>query len=82
MEAIILEPGNKEDFEKIKEFALKNSIPTSVLNDEEYKFIERKKLANIADTEYPQLDITIEEIVAITKETRALEYAKRNLGGY
>ena len=82
MEAIILEPGNKEDFEKIKEFALKNSIPTSVLDDEEYKFIERKKLAKIADTEYPQLDITIEEIVAITKETRALEYAKRNLGGY
>ena len=82
MEAIILEPGNEADFEKIKEFALRNKIPTSILSDDEYRFIERKKLADIANTKYPQLDITIEEIVAITKETRALEYAKRNLGGY
>lgn len=79
MEAIILEPGNEADFEKIKKFALKNNIPTSVLEDEDYRFIERKKLADIANTKYPQLDITIEDIVAITKETRALEYAKRNL---
>jgi hypothetical protein len=82
MEAIILEPVDKADFEKIKEFALINKIRTSILNDEDYRFIERRKLANIADTEYPQLDITIEEIVAITKETRAQEYAKRNLSGY
>ena len=81
MDAIILEPANKSDFEKIKEFAMKNKIPTSILTDEDFRFIERKKLANIADTEYPQLDITIEEIVAITKETRAEEYAKRNLSG-
>jgi|GEM_PF-6162032 len=82
MEAIILEPGNEAEFEKIKKFAFKNKIPTSVLEDEDYRFIERKKLAAIANTKYPQLDITIEDIVAITKETRALEYAKRNLRGY
>jgi hypothetical protein len=82
MEAIILEPADKSDFEKIKEFALKNKIRSSILTDEDFRFIERKKLANIAETEYPHLDITIEEIVAITKETRAEEYAKRNLSGY
>ena len=44
MEAIILEPANEADFEKIKEFAWMNRIPTSILDDEEYKFIERKNL--------------------------------------
>ena len=44
MEAVILEPGNEADFEKIKKFALKNKIPTSILSDDEYRFIERKNL--------------------------------------
>lgn len=39
MDAVILEPGNEADFEKIKKFALKNKIPTSVLEDEDYRFI-------------------------------------------
>lgn len=82
MEAILLEPNNKDDFEKIKTFASQNNIPTSVLDDEEFRFIERKKLADIADSEYPQLDLSVEEINAIIKESRAEEYAKRNISGY
>ncbi len=81
MEAILLEPGSQDDFDKIKEFALKNGIQTSILDKEEFRFIERKKLADIADAKYPQLDLSMEEIIAITKETRAEQYAKRNLGG-
>ena len=82
MEAILLEPRNKDDFEKIKQFASQNGIQTSILDDEEFRFIERKKLADIADTEYPQLDLSLEEIAAIIKESRAEEYAKRNIRGY
>lgn len=44
MEAIILEPVDKADSEKIKEFALINKIATSILNDEDNRFIERRKL--------------------------------------
>jgi len=82
MEAIILEPKNKDDLEKIKKFASQNNIPTSVLDDEEFKFIERKKLADIADVEYPQMDISTEDINAIIKESRAEDYAKRNPGNH
>lgn len=79
MDGVILYPKSEGDFEAIKKLAEQLNISSEFLPQEELEFLERKKLAEAAETWYPQADITMDEIVSMVKETRAEIYARKNL---
>lgn len=81
MDGIVLYPKSKEDFEAIQKLVNDLSIGSSFLSEDELEFLERKKLAEVAETWYPQADISIDEIVSLVKETISENYARKNLFG-
>jgi len=81
MDGIILYPKTKDEFELIKQFAEEKKIGSFFISHEELEFLERKKLADAAESWYPSEDISMDEIVSMVKETRAEIYARKNLFG-
>lgn len=79
MDAILLYPKTKEDFEAIEKFAKERNMGSSFLEEDELEFLQRKQLAEAAENWYPKEDITMDEIVSQVKETRSEIHAKKNL---